>query len=178
VQKLIDSALTLSHQGLTYKYGSDDPAQGGMDCSGAIAYLLRAHGLKDVPRDASGQYRWARQQGEFFAVVSKKAGGFEFEDLQPGDLLFWSGTYAIDRDPPVTHSMIYLGEHRARKHRVMWGSSDGRSYDGKARYGVGVFDFVMPKTAAAAAGSQLPARGPDFLGYARIPGLRGAEAKP
>jgi cell wall-associated NlpC family hydrolase len=141
VQKLIDSALQLARQNLTYTYGSADPAQGGMDCSGAIYYLLRQHGFTDVPRDASGQYVWARKNGKFYAVISKKADSFEFGDLLPGDLLFWSGTYNVDRDPPVTHSMIYLGVQKKRGQHVMWGSSDGRSYDGKARWGVSVFDF-------------------------------------
>ena len=177
VQQLIEAALALSKLGLTYKYGSDDPANGGMDCSGSVSYLLRQQGFKDVPRDSAGQYVWARKRGQFFAVISKKAGGFEFDDLKPGDLMFWSGTYAIDRDPPVTHSMIYLGQHRTRKQLVMWGASDGRSYDGKSRYGVGVFDFKMPRAGGEGEGATAVGNHPDFLGYARIPGLR-EEAKP
>jgi hypothetical protein len=168
VQQLIEAALTLTRQNLTYTYGSADPANGGMDCSGAIYYLLRQQGFADVARDASGQYAWLRKQGQFFAVVSKNAGGFEFADLLPGDLLFWSGTYSVDRDPPVTHSMIYLGVQRKRGQHIMWGSSDGRTYDGKARYGVSVFDFKMPRTNRGAG----EGTGADFLGYARIPGLR------
>ncbi len=168
VQRLIEAALALTQQNLTYIYGSADPANGGMDCSGAIYYLLRQQGLTDVARDASGQYTWARKHGQFFAVVSKKPGGFEFSDLAPGDLLFWNGTYSIDRDPPVTHTMIYLGIQRGRGQHVMWGSSDGRTYDGKPRNGVSVFDFKMPRTEGATGeGSKA-----DFLGYARIPGLR------
>jgi hypothetical protein len=168
VQKLINDALDLAKLNLTYRFGSDDPASGGMDCSGAVAYLLRQQGFKDVPRDSVSQYVWARKQGQFFAVISKKPGGFEFADLLPGDLMFWSGTYAAsaERDPPVTHSMIYLGVQRKRGQHVMWGSSDGRSYDGKARNGVSVFDFKMPRDNGNSAGQA------DFLGYARIPGLR------
>ncbi|MGV3533746.1 MAG: NlpC/P60 family protein [Chthoniobacteraceae bacterium] len=162
VKKMIAGALELSKRGLVYKYGSADPAQGGMDCSGSIYYLLSEQGYKNVPRDASGQYVWARKNGEFFAVISKKADSFEFSDLKPGDLLFWNGTYKVDRDPPVTHSMIYLGLHAKTGKPVMWGASDGRSYEGKARWGVGVFDFKMPRTGANASTA-------DFLGYARIP---------
>jgi cell wall-associated NlpC family hydrolase len=172
VKQLIDAAIALSKQGLTYKYGSDDPANGGMDCSGSVAYLLRQQGFKDVPRDSSGLYTWARKNGQFFAVVSKKAGGFEFDDLQPGDLMFWSGTYSIDRDPPITHTMVFLGEHKRRKQPVMWGASDGRPYDGLARYGVGVFDFKMPKLGGEGEGTTAVGNHPVFLGYARIPGLR------
>jgi cell wall-associated NlpC family hydrolase len=167
VQKLIEGALELSKLNLTYLAGSADPKLGGMDCSGSIEYLLKQQGFKDVPRDAAGQYTWARKHGQFFAVISKKAGGFEFAELLPGDLMFWSGTYDSQKDPPVTHSMIYLGVQRKRGQHVMWGSSDGRSYDGKPRFGVSVFDFKMPK---ADPGSAAPKA--DFLGYARIPGLR------
>jgi len=86
--------------------------------------------------------------------------------------MFWSGTYSIERDPPVTHTMIYLGEQKGRKQRVMWGASDGRTYDGKSRYGVGVFDFKMPKLESDEESASTTKRHPDFLGYARIPGLR------
>ena len=168
VQQLITAALELSRQKLTYTYGSADPANGGMDCSGAIHYILNKQGFSGVPRDASGQYVWARKAGAFFAVVSKKADSFEFGDLLPGDLLFWNGTYNTDRDPPVTHTMIYLGVQRKRAQHVMWGSSDGRTYDGKPRWGVSVFDFKMPR----ADKNVLNGAKADFLGYARIPGLR------
>jgi cell wall-associated NlpC family hydrolase len=168
VKQFIEAALELSRKDLTYTYGSADPAKGGMDCSGAIYYLLTQQGFKDVPRDASGQYVWARKNGQFYAVISKKADSFEFGDLLPGDLLFWSGTYNVDRDPPVTHTMVYLGVQRKRGQHVMWGASDGRTYDGKARYGVSVFDFKMPR---ADKNNAEPTKA-DFLGYARIPGLR------
>ncbi len=166
VRSLIEAALELTKRNLTYTYGSADPGNGGMDCSGTIYYLLKQQGFSDVPRDASGQYVWARKNGLFFSVLSRKAGGFEFSDLLPGDLLFWNGTYSIDRDPPVTHTMIYLGVQKHRTQQVMWGSSDGRSFDGKQRWGVSVFDFTMPK-ADSTSGSRAV-----FLGYARIPGLR------
>jgi len=167
VKTLIQAALDLTKQNLTYTYGSADPSNGGMDCSGAIYYLLRQQGFEDVPRDSSGQYVWARKQGQFYAVISKKAGGFEFSDLVPGDLLFWNGTYTVNRDPPVTHVMIYLGMQRGRKQALMWGSSDGRSYEGKQRWGVSVFDFSMPKNDPEKPGPKAV-----FLGYAHIPGLR------
>ncbi len=165
VQHLIEAALDLTKQNLTYTYGSADPSSGGMDCSGTIYYLLKHEGFNDVPRDSSGQYAWVRRHGQFFAVISRKAGGFEFSELLPGDLLFWNGTYTIDRDPPVTHTMIYLGTQRRRNQPVMWGSSDGRSFDGKQRWGVSAFDFTMPKAESSTPHAL-------FLGYGRIPGLR------
>lgn len=165
VQQLIEGALELTRQQLTYTYGSADPSKGGMDCSGTIYYLLRKHGFKDVPRDSPGQYTWARKSSGFRAVVSNSAASFEFDELLPGDLMFWSGTYNIKREMPVTHVMLYLGTQKQGRKRVMFGASDGRSYDGVQRWGVSVFDFKMPRT-----DSEKPRT--DFLGYARIPGLR------
>lgn len=54
----------------------------------------------------------------------------EFSHLQPGDLLFWNGTYNIKRSIDVTHVMIYLGKNN-KGELLMIGSSDGRSYQGK-----------------------------------------------
>lgn len=168
VQQLLAFALDLTRRQLTYAYGSADPADGGMDCSGFIYYTLRASGLDAVPRQASEQYKWVRRADEFDAVLSKKRNSFELDDLKPGDLLFWTGTYAAERDPPVTHTMIYLGTERATGQRVMVGSSDGRTYRGKSRWGVSVFDFQGGQT------SRDPAKTgrSGFVGYATIPGLR------
>ena len=168
VQRLITAALDLTKLNLTYTYGSAEPSSGGMDCSGTIYYLLHSLGFQDVPRDSSGQYVWARQRGRFFAVVSTKADSFEFKDLMPGDLMFWSGTYQVERDIPITHVMLYLGNEKRTGKRIMFGASDGRSYDGVQRWGVSVFDFKMPKSDA----NNPEKRRVDFVGYARIPGLR------
>lgn len=167
VQSLIEAALGLTKQDLTYIYGSSDPVNGGMDCSGFIYHVLSEHGFEDVPRDASGQYVWVRKAGTFRAVVSRKEDSFELNEMRPGDLLFWTGTYDSQKDPPVTHTMIYLGREKAGGQRVMVGSSDGRTYHGKKRWGVSVFDFTMP-------GSATRQKGATFIGYAHIPGMDGA----
>jgi cell wall-associated NlpC family hydrolase len=173
VRRLLEQALALTTQNLTYKYGSDDPREGGMDCSGTVYYLLGQAGAKDAPRDASEMYRWVWERGEFRSVLSSNPETFELAKLKPGDLLFWSGTYHVERDPPVTHVMIYLGINRATGRRVMVGASEGRRFNGKSRYGVSVFDFTLPgsksagETASGGAGD-LQAR---FVGYGSIPGL-------
>jgi len=167
VRQILDAGLTLTKENLGYTYGSADPANGGMDCSGFIYYLLTENGFKDVPRDSSQQYVWVRRAGDFNAVLSRKEDSFELDDLKPGDLLFWRGTYNIDRDPPITHTMIYLGREKRTKKRVMVGSSDGRTYDGKQRFGVSVFDFKMPPPPNSGDAKISPV----FVGYGRIPGL-------
>jgi cell wall-associated NlpC family hydrolase len=167
VRQIIETGLELTNQNLGYKYGSADPTSGGMDCSGFIYYVLRQNGFPDVPRDSSQQYVWVRKAGNFNAVLSRHEDTFELDSLKPGDLLFWSGTYNIDRDPPITHTMIYLGREKRTKKRVMIGSSDGRTYDGKQRFGVSVFDFKFPPPPSSSDAKLSPV----FVGYGRIPSL-------
>jgi cell wall-associated NlpC family hydrolase len=167
VREILEAGLALTKQNLTYTYGSADPENGGMDCSGFIYYVLQQNGFSDVPRDSSEQYVWVRKAGDFNAVLSRKEDSFELDDLKPGDLLFWRGTYNIDRDPPVTHTMIYLGREKRNNKRVMVGSSDGRTYDGKQRWGVSVFDFKLPAPSKSGDAKISPV----FVGYGRIPGL-------
>ena len=167
VRKLLEHALALTKRNLDYVYGSADPDNGGMDCSGFIYYVLRENGIKDVPRSSNEQYVWVRKAGNFRAVLSRKIDSFELDELKPGDLLFWTGTYNVEHDPPVTHTMIYLGRKKANDKPVMVGASDGRTYEGERQFGVSVFDF---KTARAMA-LETADRNPRFVGYARIPGL-------
>jgi peptidoglycan DL-endopeptidase CwlO len=169
VQQLLTSALELTTRNLDYKYGSADPANGGMDCSGFVYYVLKQNGVDNVPRDSSEQYNWLRRSGRFEPVVSQKEDSYEFDNLKPGDLLFWIGTYTIERDPPITHAMIYLGREKNGA-RVMVGASDGRTYQSQQRFGVSVFDFKMPR--ADKSEVEDGKVHPRFVGYGHIPGLR------
>jgi cell wall-associated NlpC family hydrolase len=164
---MVDTALELTTRNLDYKYGSADPSSGGMDCSGFVFYVLNQAGLRDVPRDSSQQYVWVRKAGTFRAVNSRHEDTFELDELTPGDLLFWTGTYSIERDPPITHAMIYLGREKGTNQRIMVGASDGRTYKGESRYGVSVFDFKVPRAAKTDEGRLTPS----FIGYGRVPGL-------
>jgi cell wall-associated NlpC family hydrolase len=166
VQHLISNGLALTTRDLGYKYGSDDPANGGMDCSGTVYYLLTQAGLKNVPRDSLGMYEWVWKESVFHSVVGTKDDTFELEKLRPGDLLFWTGTYNVERDPPVTHVMIYLGTSRLTGRRVMVGASDGRTFNDEPRYGVSVFDFKLPRGEKSAGDG-----GSRFIGYGAIPNL-------
>lgn len=158
VKQLLRLALNLANKQLGYLYGSADPRNGAMDCSGTIYYLLTTVGLKEVPRSSDLQYQWIKENGHLYPVRGNLFISPDFSHLRPGDLLFWNGTYAIKRNINVTHVMIYLGKNKARKH-LMIGASNGRTYQGKKIYGVSVFDFVLPDK-----GSQS-----HFLGYSCIP---------
>lgn len=160
VQKLILNALHLTQINLTYLYGSSNPANKGMDCSGTIYYLLNQEKLHDVPRQSDQFFLWAEKQGNLHKVSTPNFNSSEFSNLQPGDLLFWSGTYVVQREHSITHVMIYLGKNK-KGERLMFGSSDGRTYQGKKMWGVSVFDFKLPN-----------GKGPQrFVGYGCIPDL-------
>jgi cell wall-associated NlpC family hydrolase len=161
IRSVIDTALKLSALNLTYTYGSNTPGKGGMDCSGTINHLLSTLGIPGVPRQANEIYRWTWKNGVVQSVASASLDSFELERLKPGDLLFWSGTYEVQREPPVTHVMLYLGRKKENGKRVMFGASSGRRYEGNSMNGVSVFDFVLP-----------PANDKTrFIGYGPIPGL-------
>lgn len=163
IQELIRQSLALTKQNLTYTFGSADPKIGGMDCSGTIYYVLHEFGFKDVPRQSNEMAGWVKDKTLLNRV--EKADTLEhpeFASLQPGNLLFWSGTYAAGpREIPVTHVMLYLGKLKKGGKHVVFGASDGRAYQGKRRTGVSVFDFSLPRSTSSA----------KFYGYGMIPGV-------
>ena len=169
VRKLIALSLDLAKKNLNYKYASADPANGGLDCSGFIYYVLTKSGIKNVPRDAREQYVWVRKAGNFQAVLAHGDDTFELDALKPGDLLFWSNTSGVGREPEITQTMIYLGRDKSTNQRLMIGASEGGSFKGQKESGVGVFDFKVGAT------EQNPDEPPAsvFVGYGRFPDLSG-----
>lgn len=143
VKDLINMALKLTSQHLGYLYGSADPVNRGMDCSGTIYYLLGKAGVREVPRSSDLIFQWVKEKGHLYTVSDHSLSSSDFSHLRPGDLLFWSGTYAIKREINITHVMLYLGKNTAGE-PLMVGASNGRTYKGKKIYGVSVFDFQLP----------------------------------
>ena len=167
IRKIIDTAIGLTTSKLDYRYGSSDPANGGMDCSGFIYYVLTKCGVQGVPRDAREQYIWVRKAGNFQAVLAQSDDTFELNALQPGDLLFWGDTSSVNREPAITQTMIYVGRDKATNQRIMVGASDGRPYKDAPRRGVSIVDFKVPRAET----TQENQASPTFVGYGRIPGL-------
>lgn len=89
-EQLADVAATLS--GLPYRWGGISPAT-GFDCSGLVYYVHRQFGIT-LGRDASAQYHHGQ-------VVQRA-------DLEPGDIVFFTDTYASG----ISHDGIYLGGGR------------------------------------------------------------------
>lgn len=163
VRNLIKRALDLTTKNLTYTFGSADPARGGMDCSGTIYHLLTSYGIKDCPRQSDEIGGWVRDRTVLHLTSDASSlDHARFFALAPGDLVFWSGTYAPDaRRLPITHVMLYLGRRAKDDKPLIFGGSDGRTYDGQRRCGVSVFDLAFPKPGGKAW----------IYGYGPIPGL-------
>ena len=174
-QKLIKTALAVATDSpwLPYVPGGADPAQGGLDCSGAMYCVLTRCGLSP-PRTSAGQYAWLRDHGQLHLVADEAttADDPSLAGLRPGDLLFWAtGQQAEDvKIPNITHVAMYLGRQTGDGLRVMINASDGRSYRGVRSNGYGVYDFRMPQ---ADSKSKLVGYGPPpGMVARRLPGFR------
>lgn len=82
-------ATAKQYLGIPYKYGGSSPST-GFDCSGFVYYVLKQLGYSPY-RTTSSQYTMG-------TYVSK-------ENLQPGDLVFFQGTYKSG----ISHVGIYVG---------------------------------------------------------------------
>lgn len=158
VKNAIELGLQLAGRNLVYQYGSANPAAGGMDCSGAMHYLLTKLNVKSVPRSSNDIYNWIKKEGVFYSTPNADFTSKDFSHLKPGDLLFWSGTYNAPGNAYVTHVMMYIGKN-IKGEPLMIGSSDGRTYKGRQIYGVSVFDFLLPPSSSKT----------KFVGYSCIP---------
>jgi hypothetical protein len=166
VQLMIRQALALTQQGLGYKFGSNDPGRGGMDCSGTIYWILRQSGWQEVPRTSQDQYLWLQRYGTLNKVDGWGARRYSNKRLKPGDLLFWIHTYRTRRNPPITHVGIYLGTDRRTGKPVMVHAGGGRRYGGVARRGVTVVELEEPERRGFGGGKG------SFVGYGPAPGAR------
>ena len=89
VNRVIWKATQLSKEHLGYRFGSDNPRNGAMDCSGVIYYLFKClHPRAYVPRDSYEMYFWLLHAGVLHHVNDENFNSYQFNDLKPGDLLF------------------------------------------------------------------------------------------
>lgn len=146
----------LSTRGLGYKFGGDHPSEGGMDCSGTMQFLLKSMGYSDIPRTSYDQFEWLGKQGTLKKVGFWHSHERAINNLRPGDLIFWGGTY--DSGHKVSHVMVYLGKSRTGTHFIF--GARGKKVKGLNGAGVDIFEYN-------------PGRDKDRLvGYGRLPGLK------
>lgn len=89
-QRLLEEADR--YLGVPYVWGGYSPS--GFDCSGFVSYCLTNSGVRNTGRlTAQGLYNICTPVSE--------------SDVQPGDLIFFTGTY--NAGEPVTHIGIYVG---------------------------------------------------------------------
>lgn len=165
-KKLIEGAISVAKESpwLPYKFGGSSPADGGFDCSGAMYFVMNKAGLKP-PRTSADQYLWLKENNRLHeaAADARAIDHPSLAALRPGDLLFWSGTYAPSdgRTVNITHVAIYLGKEKKGNRPVMINATDGRSYRGTQANGYGVYDFYLPKEGSRSA----------FVGFGTPPGV-------
>lgn len=79
--------------GFPYVWGGSSPST-SFDCSGYVSWVINHSGVGDVGRQTA--------QGLYNLCTPVPKG-----DMQPGDLIFFTGTYSTAN--PVTHVGIYIG---------------------------------------------------------------------
>lgn len=115
-QKLVETSRWLGAKKLGYACRWIPPGEMQpwvMDCSNTARFIYQAALHKTLPRTASDQFYELAQQGRITLAPTRIDGSVDtvklIKMMRSGDLLFWEWTYNIERRPPITHVMIYLG---------------------------------------------------------------------
>ena len=134
-------ARDLGDRGIDYDEDWRPPGESHswtMDCSNTTRYLYRATTGIQLPRTASDQYYYLHLQKKAWDVPMTSTGfadcNYLRQNLRAGDLLFWENTYKPDRQPPITHVMIFLGTN-PRGQWIMAGSQTTRGGEHNRRHG-------------------------------------------
>ena len=145
--RFLAETRNLAAQGICYD-GSWRPEgeshRWAMDCSNTSRYLYQVTAGIQLPRTASDQYYYLHLQDKAWDVPMAANGfadcNFLRSNLKPGDLLFWENTYRPERQPPITHVMIFLGSD-ARGRWLMAGSQGSKGMYNRRHSGPDVYVF-------------------------------------
>lgn len=130
VEELLKVADELAQMDLPYLWAGNDPAQGGLDCSGFMMYVFKKAWGIELPDESGKQLEYFYKHGKVWDGNTKK---FNLSVLRPGDLVFITGTRASDRPSPITHVMMIVGPDR------IVGSQDEGRREKYGTPGVGYF---------------------------------------
>ena len=146
-QKLVETARWLGSKRLGYASRWTPPGESKawiMDCSNTTRYLYQSALHKTLARTASDQFYDLSQQSRITLAPLRIDGSVDTAKLlkmmRSGDLLFWEWTYNIDRRPPITHVMIYLGT-TANGSPKMAGSASSSMGEASGSGGPDVYNF-------------------------------------
>ena len=130
--RFLREARALGNQGIEYDEDWRPPGESHawtMDCSNTARYIYKVTTGIELPRTASDQYYYLHLQGKAWDVPRTDGGwadtNFLRRNLKPGDLLFWENTYRPERQPPITHVMVFLGANE-KGQWIMAGSQTSR----------------------------------------------------
>jgi cell wall-associated NlpC family hydrolase len=139
--RFLQEARALGNQGIEYDEDWRPPGESRawtMDCSNTARYIYKVTTGIQLPRTASDQYYYLHLQGKAWDVPQASNGWADTEflrhNLKPGDLLFWENTYRPERQPPITHVMVFLGVN-AQGQWIMAGSQTSRGGEHNRRNG-------------------------------------------
>ena len=146
-KKFVEETRQLALSGVGYDSSWRPPgeeSEWAMDCSNTTRYLYRKVAGIGIERTASDQYYDLQQKGMAWEVPRDGQGEPDaaalFAKLQIGDLLFWQNTYKPERDPPITHVMIYLGQNKEGQY-LMAGSQMGGGFFNVSGSGPDIYLF-------------------------------------
>jgi cell wall-associated NlpC family hydrolase len=135
------AAKRLGDEGISYNDDWRPPGESRswtMDCSNTARYLYKTTTGIQLPRTASDQYYYLHLQNKAWDVPQLSTGyadtNYLRQNLKGGDLLFWENTYKPDRQPPITHVMVFLGTNE-RGEWLMAGSQSSRGGAHNRRHG-------------------------------------------
>lgn len=130
--RFLREARALANEGIEYDEDWCPPGESHsweMDCSNTARYLYKVTTGIELPRTASDQYYYLHLQGKAWDAPQTADGwadtNFLRHNLKSGDLLFWENTYRPERQPPITHVMVFLGTNE-RGQWIMAGSQTSR----------------------------------------------------
>jgi len=151
--RFLQAARDLGNRDIEYNESWRPPGEShswDMDCSNTARYIYKVTTGIQLPRTASDQYYYLHLQNKAWDVPQTSSGfadcNFLRENLKPGDLLFWENTYRPERQPPITHVMVYLGKN-SKGEWIMAGSQTGRGGEHNRSHGgpdIYVFDPTRP----------------------------------
>lgn len=140
-------AQALGDQGINYAESWRPPGERtawDMDCSNTSRYLYKVTTGIRLPRTASDQYYYLHLQQKAWDVPMTASGfadcNYLRRNLQPGDLLFWENTYKPERQPPITHVMIFLGTNE-KGQWIMAGSQSSHGMHNRRHGGPDIYVF-------------------------------------